>query len=417
MHRLCTGFRSGDAQSFLDSLGFVAKYQQTGACRPFGNPIDPQWYLVGMRKLNFVRALRSSLGLLFILTTCFAALPAMGQPTVAQAAPALPADSKELLQLAAKTNGLAGDDLKPWHLKASFKLFDWDGKPTDEGTYEEFWAGPQKSKRMITSANVTQTEYTTDKGIFRTGLRDTAPDRYNNLINPLLHPIQLLTPVGGDVSSVQLAQKKLGTAELVCLTEIIGSVKSAKAAGATYCLDSGLPALRISLINPMGSQTFWNQIIRFQGHYVAKDVESHWPVSSDAKPRNSLTLHLDALEEIKTVDEAEFTPPADATVPAKRIDLAESVTKELILNHPKPVYAPIACAAHVQGTVVLNVLIGPEGHVEHLSVASGPAMLQPGALDAVKKWTFKPYLVDGEAVEVATTVSVQIGPLFTGACM
>lgn len=364
-----------------------------------------------------MNALNSSI-LLFLSTLCLAAVPALGQePSAAQTASALPSDPKELLQLAAKTNGLAGDDLKPWHLKASFKLFDWDGKPTDEGIYEEFWAGPRKSKRIITSANVKQTEYTTEKGIFRTGSRDTAPDRYNNLINPLLHPIQLLTPQGGDVSSVQSVQKKLGKVELVCLREIIGSVKSAKAAGETYCLDSAVPALRISLVSSMSGQMFWNEIIRFQGHYIAKDVEGHWPEPSDAKPRTSLTLHLDMLEEIKTVDEAKFTPPADATAPAKRIDLAESVTKGLVLNHPKPVYAPIACAAHVQGTVVLKVLIGPEGHVEHLSVVSGPAMLQPGALDAVKKWTFKPYLVDGEAVEVATTVSVQIGPLFTGACM
>lgn len=356
--------------------------------------------------------------MLFLLTLGLAAMPAISQEAPsASTAPALPADPKELLQLAAKTNGLIGDDLKPWHLKASFKLFDWDRKETEDFSYEEFWAGTQKSKRIITSPNFTQTEYTTEKGIFRTGSRDSAPDRFNNAITPLLNPIHLLTPEGGEEFSVQLVRKKEGAVEFVCLTEVLGSVKNAKAAGATYCLDSGLPALRVSMRPPVSNQIVRNQIIRFQGRYVAKETEEHWPADPDAKSRLSLTIHVDALEEIKTVDEADFTPPADAMPPPKRIDLAEDVTKGMVLAHPKPVYAPIACAMHVQGTVVLKALIGADGHVEHLSVVSGPPILVPASLDAVKNWTFKPYLLNGEAVEVGTTISVQVGPLIRGPCI
>lgn len=371
-----------------------------------------------MRKSIFVGAFYSSFGLIGLLAFSMVAPPANAQDTASTSvALALPSDPKELLQLAAKTNGLAGDDLKPWHLKASYTLFDWDGKQADEGIYEEFWAGPEKSKRIITSANFTQTEYTTAKGIFRTGSRDTAPDQFNRVFAQLLHPISMLTTEGGEESSVQLVRKKQGAAELICLTEILGSVKHAKAAGLTYCLDSGLPALRVSLRPPVSNQIVRNQIIRFQGHYIAKETEEHWPGDLDSKPRLSMTIHVDALEEINTVDEAEFTPPADASAPPMRIDLAENVTKGMLLYHPKPVYPPIACVARVEGIVVLKALIGPSGHVEHLSVVSGPPMIVPAALDGVRNWTFKPYLLNGEAVAVGTTVSVQVGPLIPGPCM
>jgi protein TonB len=71
-----------------------------------------------------------------------------------------------------------------------------------------------------------------------------------------------------------------------------------------------------------------------------------------------------------------------------------------------PLYPPEAKAAGVQGTVALKATIGKDGHVTNLSVVSGPAMLQQSAMDAVKQWVYRPYLVNGEPVEVDTTLSV-----------
>lgn len=61
--------------------------------------------------------------------------------------------------------------------------------------------------------------------------------------------------------------------------------------------------------------------------------------------------------------------------------------------------------AHV-GTVELRAVISEEGKVERLDVVSGPKELQAPALDAVRQWTYKPYLVKGKAVPVETTVHV-----------
>jgi len=77
-----------------------------------------------------------------------------------------------------------------------------------------------------------------------------------------------------------------------------------------------------------------------------------------------------------------------------------------ILQKTQPVYPPIARAAHQGGTVVLHAIISKSGTIESLSVVSGPAMLQGAALDAVKTWRYKPYLLNGEPTEVDTTIMV-----------
>jgi protein TonB len=71
-----------------------------------------------------------------------------------------------------------------------------------------------------------------------------------------------------------------------------------------------------------------------------------------------------------------------------------------------PNYPPIAKAARVQGTVVLQATISKTGSIENLRVITGPQMLQQAALDAVKAWRYRPYLLSGEPVEVDTTINV-----------
>ena len=73
---------------------------------------------------------------------------------------------------------------------------------------------------------------------------------------------------------------------------------------------------------------------------------------------------------------------------------------------PIPTYPPIARAAHVSGTVVLHAIISKTGTIKNLQVISGPEMLRASAVDAVRTWRYKPYILNGEPTEVDTTVSV-----------
>ena len=86
--------------------------------------------------------------------------------------------------------------------------------------------------------------------------------------------------------------------------------------------------------------------------------------------------------------------------------VSSGVVQGLAISQPQPIYPPIAKAAHVQGVVVLHAIISKTGTIENLNVVSGPPMLQGAAVDAVRRWRYKPYLLSGEPTEVETTINV-----------
>jgi len=77
-----------------------------------------------------------------------------------------------------------------------------------------------------------------------------------------------------------------------------------------------------------------------------------------------------------------------------------------LIDRIQPVYPPIAKAAHVQGKVILSATISKEGAIENLQVVSGHPMLVKAAMEAVKQWRYRPYLLNGQPVEVETQIIV-----------
>jgi protein TonB len=90
----------------------------------------------------------------------------------------------------------------------------------------------------------------------------------------------------------------------------------------------------------------------------------------------------------------------------QRMTISGGVTARLLVSRTPPVYPPIAIAAGVSGTVVLAATISKSGLIENLRVLSGPAMLRNSAMDAVRNWRYRPYLLNNQPVEVETTVNV-----------
>lgn len=77
------------------------------------------------------------------------------------------------------------------------------------------------------------------------------------------------------------------------------------------------------------------------------------------------------------------------------------------LVHTNPVkYPEAARKKNIQGTVALDILIGPDGSVESVKVTDGPKELTKAATDSVKGWKYQPVLLNGKAIEVETTVNV-----------
>ena len=85
--------------------------------------------------------------------------------------------------------------------------------------------------------------------------------------------------------------------------------------------------------------------------------------------------------------------------------VSQNEAKALVNTRKKAVFPPIAIAAHVTGTVVLDVFVGKTGEVQKVAVESGPAMEQQAALDAARNWSFKPMMVGTRAVPYATQLA------------
>jgi TonB family protein len=90
----------------------------------------------------------------------------------------------------------------------------------------------------------------------------------------------------------------------------------------------------------------------------------------------------------------------------QRIQVSSGVSSGLLVKKVQPQYPPDARDGHIQGTVVLHANINKEGNVANLELISGHPMLAPPAMDAVRQWKYKPYLLNGEAVEVDTQIQV-----------
>lgn len=98
-------------------------------------------------------------------------------------------------------------------------------------------------------------------------------------------------------------------------------------------------------------------------------------------------------------------PKVKSAGPSK-VSISAGIAGGLLVKRSEPVYPQIAKEARVSGSVVIQATISKTGQVENARVVNGPTMLRQAALDAVKTWRYRPYLLDGQPVEVETTVNV-----------
>lgn len=105
-----------------------------------------------------------------------------------------------------------------------------------------------------------------------------------------------------------------------------------------------------------------------------------------------------------------FGPHGTRPVLRQQVRTTQQVSSGVMVGYlifkAVPTYPAIAVATHQSGRVVLQATISRNGTIENLHVVSGAPMLQQAAIDAVSQWRYRPYLLNGEPVEVETTVNV-----------
>jgi periplasmic protein TonB len=98
-------------------------------------------------------------------------------------------------------------------------------------------------------------------------------------------------------------------------------------------------------------------------------------------------------------------PPAPPPVATRPIRIS-SMSEGDLIRKVQPAYPPIARSARIQGQVLLAAIISKAGTIENLRVIAGPPMLLSAAIDAVKQWRYRPYILNDEPVEVETQITI-----------
>jgi hypothetical protein len=171
-------------------------------------------------------------------------------PSASPSILSMPTDPAAIMTVGSKLNGLDGSEISPWHLKATYQEFDSKGKLSGSGSYEEFRVSDRSYKRTYTSPTFNQTDYATERGLYRSGNQDW-PGRQETEVQ-----IYLTAPVPVELGVPKTALKKqdlaVGVAHLRCVTLKLPQVFPVESA---YCFEPDRPVLRLATSPDGLSQT------------------------------------------------------------------------------------------------------------------------------------------------------------------
>jgi TonB family protein len=213
----------------------------------------------------------------------------------------------------------------------------------------------------------------------------------------LLHPLPY--PAALDNMTFTSKVVSIGESKLECISENPKAATNSSLLW-SYCLDQSLPIIRIST-NSYGQKTIWSGVVQMYGHYIAKQVRV-----GAGKQDPLVTAEIEQLDPQLGIEEAALAPPPDAKPFVRKVIISSGVTQGRRISGDDPEYPPTARSVRTGGTVVLKVTISKEGEVKDVEVVSGPSVLQSSAVKAVRTWRYRPYLLEGEPVQVETTVNI-----------
>jgi TonB family protein len=149
-------------------------------------------------------------------------------------------------------------------------------------------------------------------------------------------------------------------------------------------------------------------------HAYCSDESGTMRSSADGKATTCLSngepVHSKAATGLTAYDASGIAvsapPAADSQPKPQRVRVSQSVMQGMVVSKVPPSYPPDARAARIQGSVVIHAVIDKSGNIGNLTVISGHPLLAQAALDAVKQWKYRPYLLNGNPVEVDTQITV-----------
>lgn len=276
----------------------------------------------------------------------------------------------------------------PWHIVIAYEQFDEDGDKVHSGTYEEFWVEPKKFKISYKADDLNQTDYATGQALYRLGDQQWPNRAQTQIPKEVINPFFYAASLRG--VHVRNMSENFGEHSFNCA--VIENGPGRISSPTQYCFDPNGSELRYT----RGSgwyQTTYNDITSFSGRFIANAID----VYDGGKPY--LKLRVQRLETIPSVADADFTPPLDAkNLSGQRL----SGVTPIPLQQSLPEWPDSLRQQHF--SVVVEIVIGKDGHVLSAHAVSGPQNAFKSAEATARKWTFQPYTVLDEPTEVSTKI-------------
>jgi len=327
-------------------------------------------------------------------------------------------------------------------------------KVKNQGTWEEWWAGEKKYKIVVSSGRVEQSIYGTQKGVFVVEGKDDPDAAYTHaapdtlpaayfaaipenlpaagfLIQRLLtHPVPDVTSAQPSHMPLQAVDHEENGISFPCVVQgfvlpngepHVTAEKDGKYVPSLkrYCFDPHAPVLRIE--SAPGQITTLNSLVRFENRYLARSIRIahtairtstiHDPTLSRTSrtyaPPDDAEINVDLVEPLTTINEGDFSPPADAVhiSDLRAIAIAEGVMAGDRLGGGISDYPAQSRGWRVQGKVEVDATILQDGSLGDFSPISGPRELQDAVLNSSRSWRYEPYLVGGQPVKVRTRIN------------
>ena len=131
------------------------------------------------------------------------------------------------------------------------------------------------------------------------------------------------------------------------------------------------------------------------GDYTGPGIDGAIPVIGNQRG-NAISALLNGIPQ----------PVQPLNIAPRSVRLSMGVTEGLLIHRVVPVYPSLARQAGIQGQVLLQATIGRDGTIQNLLAVNGHPMLVPAAIDAVRQWRYRPYLLNDQPVEVETQITV-----------
>jgi hypothetical protein len=296
------------------------------------------------------------------------------------------------LTTAATVDALDTVDAKPWHAVVEAEIFDARGSSPIHGTIEIWQAGSDR-RVLYTFGPTTMTEVVSGKTVYRTA----SDPQFPRFAPFLLAKVLRAGPAMFQVKQIepQLRQRKVDGQKLDCITTK-PPANAISFSAPDYCLDL---QDHLRAVFNFQQTVLLDTPEEFLGHAISRRISI---TNSDVPTATAKITKLEIYEPSAN----QFTPTGDMSVFVPTVRISGGVAAGMIVKKVDP---SIPAGVSAKGSVNLHVLLGTDGHPKRVEVVSTPdPEVGAACVDAVKQWAYKPYLLNGDPVQVETTVLINI---------